>query len=187
MVRVASRVVIRVNLARVAHRLGQVVGRVERVVVTHHQVARRLLNGEHLTVKIRMITSHTILPSLSHHIPSLSQLTPSHRMIVLIHTPSHLIASRAIVKTHTPSRHTLSHRTLSHRILSRHTPSHRIPNHHILRIHTIPRMQGGENQNGDRPQALRHGLREVASLERAVEDLAHLGRAVERREKYEGI
>ena len=173
MVRVASRVVIRVNLARVAHRLGQVVGRVERVVVTHHQVARRLLNGEHLTVKIRMITSHTILPSLSHHIPSLSQLTPSHRMIVLIHTPSHLIASRAIVKTHTPSRHTLSRHTLSH---------------HILRIHTIPRMQGGGNQNGDHPQARRHGHREVASRGRVEEeDRARHGQAAERRERLEGI
>lgn len=147
-------------------------------MVDLHQVARRLLNGEHLTVRIRMITSHTIppspSPSPSHHIPSLSQLTPSHRMIVPIHTPSLRIASPAIVKTH----------TLSHRI-----PSHLIRSHHILRIHTIPRMQGGGNQNGDHPQALRHGLREVASLARAVEeeDRARRGQVVGRPERYEGI
>ena len=169
--RVASRVVvIRVNLARVVHRRG----RVGRAVVTPHQaVPRRLLNGAMLllTVRIRMIVSHTIPPSLP------SQHTLSHRMIVLIHTPSHRIAIQVIVKTHTPSRHTLSHRILSRRI----------PSRRILRIPTIPRMQGGGNRNGDRPRALRHGLREVASLARAVEDQARHGRAVARLERYEGI
>ena len=175
MVRVASRVVIRVNLARVAHRHGHRRERVARAAVDLlHQVARRLLNGEQLTVRmIRMITSHTIPPSPSHHIPSLiSQLTPS------LH-----IASQAIVKIHIPSRHTLSRRIPNHLILS-----HRIPSHHILRIHTIPRMQGGANRNGDHHPRARHGLREVASRARAVvEDLRARHGAVERQERYEGI
>ena len=163
--RVASRVVIRVNLARMVRRRG-------RVVVTPHQaVLVHQLNEEHLTVRIRMITSHTIPPSQT-SLPS--QLTPSHHMIVL-NTPSLRIASRAIVKIHIPSHLIRSHRILSHRI-----PNHHTPSHHILRIHTIPRMQGGANQNGDRPQALRHGLREVGNQGRAVEDQAHHGRAVER-------
>ena len=172
----ASRVVvIRVNLARVAHRRGHRRERVGRAVVDllRQAVLVHRRNGEQLTVKmIHMITSHTIPPSPS-------QLTPSHRMIVLIHTPSHLTASRAIVKTHTPS-----HRIPNHLILS-----HRIPSHRILRIHTIPRMQGGGNQNGEAHRQARHGLREVASLARAVEveeDRARRGE-VARQERYEGI